>query len=155
MLDKNMTGLKEFTDLLIKKYKQELISAVLYGSVARGDAKPGSDIDLVIIIEKAPSIYYKRLQRIIKIIKKIEDKYDICIKPIIFSKEEAKENRYLFLDITEDGVMLYDKDKFFNNRLLTLKRRLKELGSKRIFLKDNSWYWIIKPDLKLGEVFQL
>ncbi|MDI6735314.1 MAG: nucleotidyltransferase domain-containing protein [bacterium] len=155
MIDKNMAGLKEFTDLLIKKYKQELISAILYGSVARGNAKQESDIDLVIIIEKAPSTYYKRLQRMIKIIKKIEAKYAICIKPIIFSKEEAKENRYLFLDITEDGVMLYDKDKFFNNRLLILKKRLKELGSKRIFLKDNSWYWIIKPDLKLGEVFQL
>lgn len=29
-----------------------------------------------------------------------------------------------------------------------------KLGSKRVF-KGNRWYWILKPDLKIGEVVEL
>jgi len=35
------------------------------------------------------------------------------------------------------------------------KERLKVLGSKRIQLKDGTWYWDIKPDLEFGEIFTL
>ena len=55
----------------------------------------------------------------------------------------------------EDGKILYDRDDFFQERLSTLKRRLQELGSKKVYLKDGSWYWVLKPDLKLGEIFEL
>jgi len=32
---------------------------------------------------------------------------------------------------------------------------MKELGSKRVFLTDGSWYWDLKPDLRIGEVFEI
>ncbi len=53
------------------------------------------------------------------------------------------------------SVILYDKNGFFKNRLKELKDRLLELGSKKIVLEDKTWYWSLKPDLKLGEVFEL
>ncbi len=65
------------------------------------------------------------------------------------------ENRSLFLGIVEDGKILYDRDDFFQERLSALKRRLQELGSKKVYLEDGSWYWVLKPDLKLGEIFEL
>ncbi len=84
-----------------------------------------------------------------------EKGYFAYLKPIIFSKEETKENRYLFLDVIEDGVILHDREGFFEDRLKSFKKRLEELGAKRFFLEDGSWYWVLKPDLKPGEVFKL
>ncbi|MBU4373093.1 MAG: hypothetical protein KJ714_01360 [Euryarchaeota archaeon] len=65
------------------------------------------------------------------------------------------ENRNIFLDMIDASVILYDKNGFFKNRLKELKDRLLELGSKKIVLEDKTWYWSLKPDLKLGEVFEL
>lgn len=77
------------------------------------------------------------------------------LRPIILSRSEASMNRYIFLDLIEDAIILFDRNNFFKERLEILKRRLKELKSKKMELKDGGWYWILKPDLKFGEVFEL
>ncbi|KPV63686.1 MAG: hypothetical protein AOA66_0708 [Candidatus Bathyarchaeota archaeon BA2] len=50
-----------------------------------------------------------------------------------------------------EGVILYDKDNFITLLLERLRKRLEELGSRRIQLPNGSWYWVLKPDLKAGE----
>ncbi len=154
-----------FVNLLSHYYRNKLLSVVVYGSVARNKARENSDIDILIILEKAQAEYYKRTEEIIKILKKLRHTneynllrkkgYSAYIKPIIFSKQETKANKYLFLDIIEDGIILYDQNQFFKKRLLSFKKRLKELGAKRFYLNNGSWYWILKPDLKPGEIFEL
>jgi len=32
---------------------------------------------------------------------------------------------------------------------------MEELGSKKVFLEDGTWYWKLKPDLKFGEIFEI
>lgn len=157
--------LARFLQLLQAEYSDELVSLVLYGSVARGEADKQSDVDLIIVLENPPDEYYKRSERVIGVLKELEkDKefqslkkndYAVYFKPIIFSRKEAEESRYLFLDVVEDGIILYDRGNFFKDRLRSLGKRLKDLGAKRIFLKDGSWYWVLKPDLRPGEVFSL
>jgi len=157
--------LDDFLKIIKKEYKDELISVVLYGSVARGNARKTSDVDLIVVLEDAPSKYYKRSDRLIKTLKILEESkeflrlkkesYSAYLKPIVFSKSEAEEDRPLFLDLIEDEIILYDREDFFKKRLRSLKKRLEKLGSKRVFLEDGSWYWILKPDLKPGEVFKL
>jgi len=73
----------------------------------------------------------------------------------VLSEEEATENRYVFLDMVDDAVVLFEPEGFFARRMGELRRRLEELGARRIFLPDGSWYWDLKPDLTLGEVFEL
>ena len=46
--------------------------------------------------------------------------------------------------MVEDAVVLYDKDLFFETILERLRKRLKELGAKRIWVGDK-WYWMLKP----------
>lgn len=150
--------LSELIGHLQKEYGREFISLVLYGSVARGDARQGSDIDLILVLDSPPPQYYRRTERLIKVLDKVERGVGggkTLLNPIVFSKAEAMENRYLFLDIVDDGKILYDRDNFFRERLSTLKRRLQELGSKKVYLEDGSWYWELKPDLKIGEIFEL
>src|SRR5437764_1680739 len=45
---------RRYTDLLRSHLSERLVSVVLFGSVARGDASPASDIDLLIVAEDLP-----------------------------------------------------------------------------------------------------
>lgn len=146
----------KFRQLLIDRIGENLISLVLFGSVARGAAGKESDIDLLIILKDAPDVYYKRLEPVIDIELKLrQEGLAPIFSCIILSMEEAKENRNIFLDMIDSSTILYDKDDFFKNRLGELKGRLIELGSKKVVLDDKSWYWNLKPDIKSGEVIEL
>ncbi|MCZ7358380.1 MAG: nucleotidyltransferase domain-containing protein [Candidatus Methanoperedens sp.] len=153
--------LDKFSQLLLEKFSDNLISLVLFGSVARGTAKTESDIDLLIILKDAPDSYYKRLEPVIDIELKLrEEAFEtteavLIFSSIVLSKEEAMENRNIFLDMIDASIILYDKNNFFKNRLKELKKRLLQLGSKKITLEDKTWYWNLKPDSVPGEVIEL
>ncbi len=152
-------SLNNFKQSLLEKFKDNLISLVLFGSVARGTARDESDLDLLIILKDAPVSYYKRLEPVIDIELKLrEGTSETAALPmlstIILSWEEAKENRNIFLDMIDASIILYDKNDFFKNRLKELKKRLLQLGSKKIVLEDKTWYWNLKPDSAPGEVIE-
>lgn len=150
--------LNKFKQKLIARFKGDLISLVLFGSVARGTARKDSDIDMLIILKDAPDSYYERLKPVIDI--ELEMRNDIEGMPpvfssIIFTLDEAKQNRNIFLDMIDDSIILYDTNNFFKNRLSELKNRLIQLGSKKVILDDDTWYWNLKPDIVAGEVIEL
>lgn len=150
--------LNKFKQKLLARFKDELISLVLFGSVARGTARKESDIDILIILKDAPDSYYDRLKPVIDI--ELELRNDIEGMPPVFSNiiltlDEAKQNRNIFLDMIDDSIFLYDTNDFFKNRLLELKNRLDQLGSKKVILDDDTWYWNLKPDIVAGEVIEL
>lgn len=153
--------LTKFKQSLLERFGDELISLVLYGSVARGTARKESDIDLLIIVKDAPEVYYKRLEPVIDIELKLrEEAFEttgaaLMFSSMVLSKEEAMENRNIFLDMIDTSIILYDKNNFFKNRLKELKKRLLQLGSKKVVLEDQTWYWNLKPDSAPGEVIEL
>lgn len=55
-------SLNKLKQLLLERFGANLISLVLFGSVARGTAKQESDIDLLIILKDAPDSYYRRFE---------------------------------------------------------------------------------------------
>ncbi|MBU4373451.1 MAG: nucleotidyltransferase domain-containing protein [Candidatus Methanoperedenaceae archaeon] len=154
-----------FRDIAVGRLRNSLISLVLYGSVARNEAKKESDIDLLIILRDASHIYYERLKPFIEIEKELEKNrayrnsvekgFVPYLSYVILSQKEAQENLYLFLDMIEGSIILLDNEDFFKRKLEKLKQRLNTFGSKKIFLEDGSWYWDLKPDLLAGEVFEL
>ena len=153
-----------FVTLVHKALGGQVISIVLYGSVARGDAKTVSDVDLLLVLEEAPPVYRERLQSLLPILrrlrrqscwKKLEARH-IFPSPsvVILSREEADQNRPLYLDMIEDARILLDREGFFQNRLNILQNRLGKLGAQKI-QRNDGWYWDLKPDLKPGEVLIL
>lgn len=153
--------LNRFKQLLLERFGDNIISLILYGSVARGTARNDSDIDLLIILKDAPANYYERLEPVIEIElilrKSVAETTGTApiFSSIILSREEAMENHNIFLDMINGSVILYDKDDFFKNRLKELKNKLLQLGSKKIILDDDTWYWELKPDMIFGEIFEL
>lgn len=146
-------------------YKYNLVSIVLFGSIARGKGRKESDIDLLVILSDTSDIYYDRLKPLVDIELKlresavyeryIQEGETPCFNYLVFSEKEAEENHYVFLDMVEEAIILYDKNNYFKKRLSFIGERLSAMGSKKLSLEDGSWYWDLKPDLRIGDEFIL
>lgn len=143
-------------------YGKKLVSFVVFGSVARGAHRFDSDIDILIIAEDLPRGRMKRVAQFAAVERKIEpfleslqkEGIHTYVSPIFKTPEEARGGSPLFLDMVEDATILYDRDGFFHTILDGLRKRLKELGAKRVWA-GNVWHWVLKPDYKPGEVIEL
>ena len=157
---------KELQDKLLEEtksfYRDRLVSFIVYGSVARETFRFNSDIDLLIIAENLPKGRMKRVaefsaveDRIEPFLESLKKKgIDTFISSVFKTPQEAELGSPLFLDMVEDARILYDKNEFFSKRLERLRKRLKELGAKRVW-KGNIWHWVLKPDYQPGEVIEL
>ena len=158
---------KELEAMLLSEiksfYGKRLISVVVFGSVARETQTFVSDIDILIIAKELPNGRIRRIREFDSVEEKIEPRLKSLqqkegihtyISAIIKSPEEAEKGSLLFLDMVEDGRILFDENRFFRGVLDKLRNRLKELGSKRIW-RGNAWYWDLKPDYKPGDVIEL
>ncbi len=136
-------------------YGERLTSAAVFGSVGRQMPNYHSDIDILIIAEELPVGRIKRVAEFEFVEKKMEDLIESLkdfgintyLSPVIKSKDEVIAGSPLFLDMTVDAKILYDKGDFFATVLNGLRKRLSELGSKRIF-RGNAFFWDLKPDYK-------
>jgi len=144
-------------------YGERLVSVIVYGSVARETQTFDSDLDLLIIAEGLPQGRMKRIREFDPIEDKLEpflkslrqnEGINTYISTVIKSPEEAEKGSPLFLDMVEDAKILFDKGGFFAGVLERLRKRLRELGAKRIW-KGNVWYWDLKPDYKPGDIIEL
>jgi hypothetical protein len=157
---------KGYLDLLLRKIKGAfgddfLLSFALFGSVARGEARPDSDIDLLIVHKE---VDFNPMRRFVDLVLELQrsEEYERLKRiglhpdpyPIFMTKKELWEHPLILLDVLDHGIIIYDTG-VLKRRLDALKKRLEELGSKKILLEDGSWYWDLKPDWKPGEVIKL
>jgi Nucleotidyltransferase domain. len=151
--------LEKLTKLLQEEFQDKLISVVLYGSIARGDNRKDSDIDLLLVIKDLPKTITERVILFDKVERKLDDDimrlmdegYYVTFSPILKTPEEAMRFSPIYMDMTEDAIILYDRNEFFRKVLEKTKKRLKELGFERVWLSKKSWYWR-KRDYKFGEI---
>lgn len=135
-----------------------LLSLVLFGSVARRQARPTSDIDLVVVAEGLPRSLADRRRPLLEAWERRRAaqalpsmQWNLVVK----SPAEARFHSPLFLDIVEDGILLLDRDGLFESVLSAMRERMRALGSRRVHLADGSWYWDLKPDFRFGEVVEI
>ena len=153
------TLIERLIEALKRKYGDKFISLVVFGSVARGEARKDSDVDLLLVIDSIPKRRLERQKEFMEVEKDLEgylnelfdEGYFIDFSPIIKTPEEATRLSPLYLDMVEDAIIAYDKDGFFMKILERVRKRLEELGSKRVRM-GRKWYWILKPDYRFGEV---
>jgi uncharacterized protein len=135
-----------------------LVSVVLFGSVARGTARADSDLDVLIVAEGFPRSLRERRQPLLAAWERVRAERGLgAVEWNLVTKTpyEAQLRTPLYLDITEDGVLLLDRDGFFAAVLDGMRARMRALGSRRVRLADGSWYWDLKPDFKFGEVVEI
>jgi predicted nucleotidyltransferase len=152
------TAVEAATDAWRASLGPRLVSLVLFGSVARGDARESSDIDLIIVAEGFPRSLADRRRPLLADWEHVRKKR--CLDAVEWNlvtktPEEARYHSPLYLDIVEDGILIVDRDRFFQSVLDAMRARMRVLGSRRVHLPDGRWYWDLKPDFKFGEVVEI
>lgn len=121
-------------------YGSRLVSIVVFGSTAKGTPGPESDVDVLVVVDPLPT---GRLNRVTEF-GAIEDRLDgvlrsmkekgiaACLSPVFKTPKEVKAGSPLFLDMTEDGRILFDRDSFMAGYLRELRERPRSLGARRV-----------------------
>jgi len=147
---------------LMRSY--DLTSICLYGSVARGTARLDSDVDMLVVSDDFNGSLASRVEHIIrdveeKVLGEVERlrKYgiDTTLNIIPLKREEVLRFPPILLDLTEDGIIIYDDESFMEKALARLKARLAEMNARRIFIDRDTWFWDLKPNYRFGEVVGL
>jgi uncharacterized protein len=154
--------LKQLTVELELHYGNRLVSAVVFGSVGRGEPRSDSDIDILVVAKPLPKGRTLRVREFAAVKGKLSGKIHALAKkgiftslaPIFKTPEEVHAGSLLFLDMINDGRTLYDRSAFWESYMRGFQKRLNRLGAKRIVVGDR-WYWDLKPDYVVGEVFEI
>jgi predicted nucleotidyltransferase len=145
-------------DAWLDELGDRLVSIVLFGSVARGTARPTSDIDLVIVADGLPRSLADRRRPLLESWERTRTSRGlphVVWSLVMKSPGEAQFHSPLYLDIVEDGILILDRDGFFEGVLARMRQRMRELGSRRVHLSDGTWYWDLKPDFRFGEIVEI
>ncbi len=150
-----------FVDILKEKLGHDLVSVVLFGSVAKGENRADSDIDLLVVARNLPKSQLARADIAIEAEKSV---FDVMreegqtgdrpmVAAILRTPEEASRPVPLYLDMVDEAVLLFDRGGFFAGVLSKLRARLRALGARRLVL-GNIRYWDLKPDYRPGDVIE-
>jgi predicted nucleotidyltransferase len=136
-----------------------LVSIALFGSVARGQAGPGSDIDLFVVLQEAPPGMLSRRRLLDPVRESMTPELERLWKQgiyvdfveVIRTRSDAKEFHPLYLDMSQEAILLYDQDRFLETLLAMIKEQLEREGAERKVL-GNFWYWDLIECQKLIEM---
>ena len=108
--------LEVFVRRLQELEADNLLRVVLFGSVARGDSKPDSDLDIFILVKNGTRMELtKRIVGLSVDIDLEEGHFKTHISPFINVQNEYETDKKLgipvFRFIEEEGVVLYDVEK--------------------------------------------
>lgn len=155
---------REFLRLLLEEFGDRVRSLLVFGSVARGTARLDSDVDVCLVIRDLPVSRYRRHQLLSPVLERLRHSaayeeligrgYTPDVAAILYTPEEMQHTKPIFLDLVEDGLLLHD-DGTVRAKLDQLRVRMKTLGSRKVVLEDGTYYWLLKPGLRFGEVIEL
>ncbi len=147
---------------LDRVYGARLVSAALFGSVARRTARPDSDVDLLVVVEGLPAGRRARFATFDAVEQEIgpalrqlaAEGITTEVLPVLRSPAELRIATPLMLDLTEDAVLLVDRGGCLAHVLDDLRTRLRRLGARRVFDAEG-WYWDLKPTYRRGEIVEI
>jgi predicted nucleotidyltransferase len=148
---------EEYFKTLLNKYVKhitrakgnDIVSIMLFGSVARGEARfdsaHQSDLDLIVVVKNVPKDLFDR----VTFQKPIEGSAALGVNAIWHTPEEfiglIDSKPGYFLDAVVEGKIVYDPSGFARKWRNRLVKDLKRRGVQRT---DVGWEWPVK---KLGE----
>lgn len=154
----------EVVEALRRGLGEDLVSVVLFGSRARGEAGPESDWDLLVLARCLPE---KTLQRHFHLKRMLPEAWRGRIALLAKMPEEFEARLpALYLDIALDGIVLHDTEGYVADRLERLRNLLKQRGLHRARVdREMAWRWkqfpgfdwsleweaVLWPDIKMPD----
>jgi len=104
---KALAAITSYVDLVVSRFGDQILSITLYGSQARGDAIPESDIDLFVIIRQdTPALR----QALADIAWEVQFEHNLVISDIIRSANQLQDkiSRFpYYKSVQQEGIVLW------------------------------------------------
>jgi predicted nucleotidyltransferase len=155
VLGRLLTDLKD-------RFRDRLQGVVVFGSVARSQARAGSDLDILVVIRE--SCLESDLEVVAACARtEASAEYEefrsrhtaMPIVPIVTDSARLKANPLILLDMLDEGVVLHDPVGVISDLFGRLRARLEALGAKKVRLEHGRWMWFLKPDWQPSEVVEV
>jgi len=136
--------LQPVVEALQEALGDDLVALILFGSRARGDARPDSDWDLLLLAENLPDSTWRRQQEILAL---LPQPWRHQVNVLAHTPSEWFDRvTPLALDIALDGIVLYDNSQnLIPTRLSVLREQLAQLGLERHAVEDE-WIWLWRDE---------
>ncbi len=96
--------MKELKEGLAQIYGDKLKAVYLYGSYARGDYRPGSDVDVMILLSEYSKTCWDEIERTGELISNISLDYNAHVSRILMTEDKWKQSDTpLLRNIHRDG----------------------------------------------------
>src|SRR2546425_9333617 len=134
-----------------------LLGVWLFGSVARGEARPNSDVDLLVVARNLKGNKSQMADAISSVVDVRSERdfffrngfvTDISFYPI--TEEELGRFYPIMLDVLDHGIVLYERGEILNKTARSMKEWLSRMRVRKVTLK-RGWMWLLPPDLKVAE----
>jgi predicted nucleotidyltransferase len=136
---------EQYAALLRTAFGDRLVSVVLHGPAARGEVPPGAALDVLIVagdgrfgrrrlLEAADAAFAPLLEA------ERDHGLDVGLARTLRTPEDALQIIPAYLDMTEDAILLYDRDGFFARVLDGVRASLDRLGARRV-REGSLFYW--------------
>lgn len=103
-MNKNLTAILGECQQLELLYGKQLVQMVLFGSQARGDAEPDSDIDVLVVL-KEPFNYANESERISFIVAPLCLKHNVVIGCAFVTREQFQQgDNAFFRNVQQEGI---------------------------------------------------
>ena len=145
----------QFIKELQRHFKKQLVSAVLFGSVARQTVKEDSDVDLLLVIQNLPKGRLARRQLLEPFFEARSKKgCNTIFNCHLKTPKEAEKIIVLYYDFPTDAKILHDTKNFFKKIIEKVARHIQKTGAIR-----KKWgkfyYWDLKPGAKATDTFDI
>lgn len=124
-------------------YGERLAALAVYGSYARGDQRPDSDVDLLVVADSYPPDISDRGREFAAVRAALPSGLARALSPVFFTPDEMRQGSLIFLDMTREVVILCDNG-VLRAYLDDLRSRLEKMGSYRVG-RGRDAYWIMAP----------
>ncbi|SOD93038.1 nucleotidyltransferase domain-containing protein [Spirosoma fluviale] len=97
----------EFKQAMQELYGERLAKVILYGSYARGDFQPESDVDFMVVLKDRELKRLQEIERTTDVVLRLFDKYGRLISFMPTTEETYTSNDFLFYrNIRREGRQL-------------------------------------------------
>jgi predicted nucleotidyltransferase len=95
--------MKELKAGLVRIYGDKLKAVYLYGSYARGDYRPGSDVDVMILLKDYKN-YWEEIRKTSELMSEVSLEYDLLVSRIFMTEAKWQTpDTPLLRNIHQDG----------------------------------------------------
>lgn len=109
LTERERTAVSRFLEWLEAECADDVQHVVLFGSKARGDHDPESDLDLLVVADAEKAVLSRMAQA-------VEAETDVLLQPLVVPPQRYQEYRRLlvplYVTLRRDGVELWDEDRW-------------------------------------------